>query len=157
MPEKAIPQDADHAVDPDISHMPEATPDERPAIAAAVIVQDGRLLLIQRRVAEGALSWQLPAGAVEHRETFAEAAVRETAEETGLVVTAVTTLGERVHPDTGRLIGYVACRVQDGTAHAADRDEIQDVAWVAPADLSGYVPRGFAAVVQNYLVAALAE
>jgi 8-oxo-dGTP diphosphatase len=155
MPEKAIPQDAGHAVDPDSSHMPEATPGERPAIAAAVVVQDGRLLLVQRRVAEGSLSWQLPAGAVEHRETFAAAAVRETGEETGLVVAAVTTLGERVHPDTGRLIGYVACRVQEGTAHVADIDEVQDVAWVALAELSGYVPRGFATDVRNYLVAAL--
>lgn len=137
------------------SHRPEVTAAERPAIAAAVIVQDGRLLLIQRRVSEGSLSWQLPAGAVELGETFAEAAVRETAEETGLVVAAATTLGERVHPDTGRLIGYVACRVQDGTAHVAAADEVRDIAWAAPTELSSYVPRGFATVVQDYLVAAL--
>ena len=130
--------------------MPEVTA-EKPAIAAAVIVQEGRLLLVQRRVSEGSLSWQLPAGAVEHGETFAEAAVRETAEETGLEVAAVTTLGERVHPDTGRLIGYVACRVQGGTARVADTDEIQDIGWVAPDELGGYVPRGFATVVQDYL------
>ncbi|MGI5188476.1 NUDIX hydrolase [Promicromonospora sp. CA-289599] len=128
---------------------------ERPAIAAAVVVQDGRLLLVQRRVSEGSLSWQLPAGAVEPGETFAAAAVRETAEETGLVVAAVTTLGERVHPDTGRIIGYVACRVQDGEAYVADTDEVRDIAWVTPAELRGYVPRGFATVVQDYLVAAL--
>lgn len=135
--------------------MPEATADGRLAIAAAVIVQDSRLLLIQRRVSEGSLSWQLPAGAVEPGETFAEAAVRETAEEAGLVVAAVTTLGERVHPETGRLIGYVACRVQEGTAHVADTDEVQDIAWAAPAELSSYVPRGFAPVVQDYLAAVL--
>ncbi|MFC4631113.1 NUDIX hydrolase [Promicromonospora alba] len=135
--------------------MPEATADGRLAIAAAVIVQDGRLLLVQRRVSEGSLSWQLPAGAVEPGEAFAEAAVRETAEEAGLVVAAVTTLGERVHPETGRLIGYVVCRVQEGTAHVADTDEVQDIAWAAPAELSSYVPRGFAPVVQDYLAAAL--
>jgi 8-oxo-dGTP diphosphatase len=151
MSEKAIPGNADRAADPDNSGMPEVTAAEKPAIAAAVIVRDGRLLLIQRRVSEGSLSWQLPAGAVEHGETFAEAAVRETAEETGLGVAAVTTLGERVHPDTGRLIGYVACRAQGGTAHVADAEEVQDIAWVAPAELSNYVPRGFAPVVQNYL------
>ena len=132
-----------------------ATTAGKPAIAAAVIVQGGRLLLVQRRISEGSLSWQLPAGAVEHGETFAEAAVRETAEETGLEVAAVSTLGERVHPDTGRLIGYVACRLQNGTAHVAAADEVRAVAWVAPAELSSYVPRGFAPVVQDYLVAAL--
>jgi 8-oxo-dGTP diphosphatase len=135
--------------------VPEVAAAGKPVIAAAVIVQDGRLLLIQRRISEGSLSWQLPAGAVEPGETFAEAAVRETAEETGLVVAAVTTLGKRVHPDTGRLIGYVACRVQSGTAHVTEPDEVQDISWVAPTDLGSYVPRGFAPVVQGYLVAAL--
>jgi 8-oxo-dGTP diphosphatase len=135
--------------------MPEVTAAEKPAIAAAVVVQDGRLLLIHRRVSEGSLSWQLPAGGVEPGETFAEAAVRETAEETGLVVASVATLGERVHPDTGRLIGYVACRVQGGTAHVAAIDEVQGVAWAVPEELSSYVPRGFATVVQDYLVATL--
>ncbi|WP_370459496.1 NUDIX hydrolase [Isoptericola sp. BMS4] len=37
-----------------------------------------------------------------------QAAVRETAEEAGLVVEAVKMLGERVHPKTDRLMGYVA-------------------------------------------------
>jgi 8-oxo-dGTP diphosphatase len=124
---------------------------ERPAIAAAVIVQGERLLLVQRRVAEGSLSWQLPAGAVEHGETFAEAAVREAAEETGLVVEAGATLGERVHPDTGRRIGYVACQVKGGAAHVADTDELADIASVSSDQLEDYVPHGFATVVQDYL------
>ena len=34
-------------------------------IAAAVIVDDGRVLMVRRRVAEGDLSWQFPAGQVE--------------------------------------------------------------------------------------------
>jgi 8-oxo-dGTP diphosphatase len=37
----------------------------RHAIAAAVIVSNGRVLLVRRRVQEGRLSWQFPAGKVE--------------------------------------------------------------------------------------------
>ncbi|HEY8982450.1 MAG TPA: NUDIX domain-containing protein, partial [Streptomyces sp.] len=37
----------------------------RPEIAAAVIVRGGRVLLVRRRVAEGELVWQFPAGKVE--------------------------------------------------------------------------------------------
>lgn len=70
------------------------------AVAAAVIVQGGRVLLVRRRVAEGALSWQFPAGKVEQGETREDAAVRETQEETGLTVAAVKLLGERIHPTT---------------------------------------------------------
>jgi 8-oxo-dGTP diphosphatase len=36
----------------------------RPEIATAVIVHDRRVLLVRRRVAEGSLSWQFPAGKI---------------------------------------------------------------------------------------------
>lgn len=129
--------------------------EKQPAIAAAVVVQDSRVLLVQRRIAEGSLSWQFPAGAVEQGESYAHAAVRETAEETALVVEAITVLGERVHPNTGRLMGYVACEVKGGTAHLADADELANLAWVSAAELDDFVPHGFAPVVQRYLTIAL--
>jgi 8-oxo-dGTP diphosphatase len=131
--------------------MSEAVTEEKPAIAAAIIVQDGKLLLVQRRVSEGSLSWQFPAGAVEQGETFEQAAVRETAEETGLTVQVVKVLGERVHPNTGRLMGYVACDVISGEAYVADTEELADIVWASPDKFSDYVPYGFAPVVQDYL------
>lgn len=131
--------------------MSDAITEAKPAIAAAIIVQDGKLLLVQRRVSEGSLSWQFPAGAVENGETFEEAAVRETAEEAGLTVEAVKMLGERVHPNTGRLMGYVACDVKSGTAYVADAEELADLAWVTPDKFNDYVSYGFAPMVQDYL------
>jgi 8-oxo-dGTP pyrophosphatase MutT (NUDIX family) len=68
------------------------------AVAAAVIVLDGRVLMVRRRVAEGQLSWQFPAGKIEPGESAEAAAVRETNEEVGITVEAVHHLGERVHP-----------------------------------------------------------
>ncbi|GIM93808.1 NUDIX domain-containing protein [Paractinoplanes toevensis] len=90
-------------------------------VAAAVVVDDGKVLLIRRAVAEGRLSWQFPAGKVEPGESGEQAAAREAFEETGLVLRSVGSLGERVHPDTGRVMIYVAfeclsrCRVKVGT------------------------------------------
>jgi len=87
------------------------TPDtDRPAIAAAVIVHEGKVLLVRRKESEGALTWQLPAGAIEDGETAEQAAVREASEETTVSVSAEEVLGDRVHPATGRLM--VLCRVQ---------------------------------------------
>jgi hypothetical protein len=65
-----------------------AAADPAAAIAAAVIVRDGRVLLVRRRVAEGSLSWQFPAGKIEPGETAQEAAVREAREEAAVVSVA---------------------------------------------------------------------
>lgn len=122
-----------------------------PAIAAAIIIEDESLLLVQRRVSEGDLSWQFPAGAVEQGETFEEAGVRETFEETGLVVEAVKFLGTRIHPQTGRRMGYVVCEVKSGTAYVADEEALAAFAWVQAGQFGDYVPYGFAPAVQEYL------
>lgn len=136
---------------------PVLSPDEvqQQPVAAAVVVHEGRVLLVRRRVAEGQLSWQFPAGKVERGETGEVAAVRETKEETGLHVTVVTLLGERVHPVTGRLVSYVACAVEGGTAQVADADEIAEVAWATLAEIPRYVPYGLFAAVQQHLDAVI--
>jgi 8-oxo-dGTP diphosphatase len=129
---------------------------DRPGIAAAIIVHEGRVLMVRRRVAEGRLSWQFPAGEVEPGESPQAAAVRETREETGLDVVAVAALGERLHPQTGRLMSYTACRVTGGSAHVADTDELAELAWCGRAELAAYVPYGLFPPVQDYLDASLA-
>lgn len=136
--------------------MTEPTPDnDRAPIAAAVIVKNGRVLLVRRRVREGSLSWQFPAGEVESGESGGQAAVRETREETGLTVVEAKVLGERVHPNTGRTMVYVACDVVEGEPTVVDDDELAELAWLERAQLSEYVPYGFYGPVQEYLDAAL--
>lgn len=135
--------------------MTEQSTAERPAIAAAVIVSDERVLMVRRKEKEGQLSWQFPAGEVESGETGAEAAVRETHEEVGLKVRAEALLGERVHPATGRRMIYVACTVLDGTPYVADEDELAEVEWCDRAKLTSYVPYPFFGPVQDYFDARL--
>ena len=133
--------------------MTESTPASPPAppIAAAVIVKDDRVLLVQRRVKEGSLSWQFPAGAVEDGESPGDAAVREAREETGLTVAERKVLGRRIHPATGRAMIYVACDVVDGQARVADEEELADFVWSDRERLTEYVPYGFYGPVQQYL------
>lgn len=102
-------------------------PEERPAISASITLQDGKLLLAQRKVREGSLSWQFPAGEVEAGESPAQAAVRETGEEVDLAVHATKLLGERIHPTTGRRMAYVACDIDSGEPHILDTEELTAV------------------------------
>ena len=129
---------------------------ERPAIAAAVIVSDGRVLMVRRRESEGKLSWQFPAGEVEPGESGADAAVRETQEEVGITVSPEQPLGERIHPATGRKMIYVACKVVDGTPYVADDEELAEVEWCDRAKLAAYVPYPFFGPVEDYFTSRLA-
>ncbi|MGW1894203.1 NUDIX hydrolase [Streptomyces sp. NPDC002004] len=131
------------------------TTEKQAGVAAAIIVHERRVLMVRRRVSEGSLCWQFPAGKVEPGETREDAAVRETREETGLAVAAVKRLGERVHPETGRLMSYIACEVLSGTAHIAAPDELADLAWVTHGEMPRYVPHGVFGPVRAYLDAAL--
>jgi 8-oxo-dGTP diphosphatase len=127
------------------------TTTEKPGISAAIIVQDGRVLMVRRRISEGELMWQFPAGGIEPGEVAEDAAVRETAEETGLTVKAIRLLGERVHPKTGRLMSYTACEPISGEAHVADDDELDAITWAQHSELPGLVPYGLFEPVQEYL------
>ena len=131
--------------------------EERPGIAAAVVVHDGRVLLVRRRHREGTLLWALPSGEIEPGETPEQAAVREVQEEVGLTTTAERRLGERVHPATRRRMTYVACSVVSGDAHVADTDELAEVEWCGRADITQRVPDGFYEPVQAYLEEALVD
>ncbi|MCX4596139.1 NUDIX hydrolase [Streptomyces sp. NBC_01549] len=124
---------------------------QKPGISAAIIVSEGRVLMVRRRISEGELMWQFPAGAIEAGEGAEDAAVRETAEETGLTVKALRLLGERVHPKTGRLMSYTACEPISGEAHVADDEELDAITWAAHSELPGLVPYGLFEPVQEYL------
>lgn len=132
--------------------MSEKTPDDqRPPIAAAVIIQDGAVLLVRRRVKEGSLSWQFPAGEVEADESPEVAAAREANEETGITVANGKNLGERIHPNTGRTMVYVAFDSTNGEATVVDDDELDSLAWVKHSELTTYVPYPFFGPVQEHL------
>lgn len=131
-------------------------PEAQARVACAVITRDDRVLLVRRRHSEGTLSWQFPAGEVEPGEADEAAAVRETAEEVGLVVRGVRVLGDRTHPVTGRSMVYVSCEPISGEPYLADTDELAEFAWAALDELPTYVPHGLYQPVQEYLNQTLA-
>ncbi|MEU8525285.1 NUDIX hydrolase [Streptomyces sp. NPDC048629] len=120
-------------------------------VSVAIITDAGRVLMIRRREREGKLLWAFPGGGIEAAETPEQAAVRETAEEVDLEVKAVRSLGDRVHPQTGRHMSYVACKVVGGEARVADEEELAEVAWIRLAEIPDYVPWGLFGPVQEYL------
>ncbi len=111
--------------------------------AVTVVRKGDRFLLVHERK-HGQL-WYLPAGRVEPGETFAEAARRETLEETGVPVrlTGVIRVEHTPGPSAARMrVVYLAEPTDDTPPKAVPDDESLGAAWVGLDEMSSYPLRG---------------
>ena len=109
----------------------------------AVIVHEGRVLLVQRGREPMKGRWTIPGGLVEIGEALDAAVVRETREETGLEVEPIelVELLDRIHREEGRVryhyvIADYLCRLVGGTLAAAD--DAAAVRWVERAEWNSH-------------------
>jgi 8-oxo-dGTP pyrophosphatase MutT (NUDIX family) len=111
-----------------------------PACGVLAVDDDGRVLL-QRRRDTG--QWAIPMGKMELGETPTQCAIRETQEETGVLVSTTGLLG--IFSDPGHIVAYtdgetrqeyeviLLGRPVDGAPAA--NDEASEVGWFDPAQL----------------------
>jgi len=95
-----------------------------------VLVQDGKVLLVQRGRDPGRGLWAVPGGKIRHGEPMREAARRELLEETGLEVEVgdVVWVGEYLEADDHIVLIDFAGSVMGGELRAGD--DAEDVRWV---------------------------
>jgi len=113
-----------------------------PAVGA-VIVEDGRVLLVRRGEEPSKGKWSVPGGRVEWGETLIEAVKREVREETGLeievgevagVFDVIDMVGEEIRFHYV-IVDYFARRIGGMLAAASDADEAR---WVPISELPAY-------------------
>jgi 8-oxo-dGTP diphosphatase len=113
----------------------------------AVVVYQGRVLLVQRGREPLKGKWSLPGGMLELGESLTQGVVREVQEETGLDVEAIELIEliDRIHKESGPsgervryhyVIADYLCRVVGGTLQAAsDADAVR---WVERAEWNSH-------------------
>jgi ADP-ribose pyrophosphatase YjhB (NUDIX family) len=118
---------------------------ERPIVGVgAVIVQDGRVLLVRRRYEPLAGRWSLPGGTLELGETLEAGLAREMREETGLDVEVgpVIEVFDRIMLDEDTRVQYhfvlvdYLCWPAGGTLVAGS--DVDDAMFVSPTDLTRF-------------------
>jgi ADP-ribose pyrophosphatase len=121
----------------------------------ALIVQDGRVLLIKRGHAPLLGEWSIPGGMLELGETLRQGAEREALEETGLSVRAADLLGvfDRIVPDPEQRTMYhyvlidFLCEVISGELNPAC--DAADARWFTPEEVCALpLPEDTAEVIQ---------
>ncbi len=103
-----------------------------PAVGVAVVLQRGNEVLLARRNRSYAGMWCIPCGYVEWDEDIRDAAVREMAEETGLIVQLgeVVAVHSNFHDANQHTVGvWFAGTVLSGDLQPGD--DVDTVAWFA--------------------------
>ncbi|MCB0242585.1 MAG: NUDIX hydrolase [Anaerolineae bacterium] len=107
-----------------------------PKMAAAVLLtEDNKVLLVRRAVSPRIGYWALPAGFVDPGELPEETAVREVAEETGLLVALGGFMGfaRITNPDKPGVLVYFAGHPVGGQLQA--QDDVSEARWFSPAGI----------------------
>jgi len=117
-----------------------APPKTIPVACALILDRDGRVLLAQRPAHKHlALQWEFPGGKVEPGESPAAALIREIDEELGSRIEITRGLPPFVHHYATISIEMhpFVCRLADSTSAPVAHEHVA-LAWVKPADVSGY-------------------
>lgn len=109
----------------------------------AVVVDEGRVLLIRRGTEPLKGHWSLPGGLLEVGESLTDGVIREVREETGLIVepVALVELLDRIHREAGRvryhyvIADYLCCVVGGQLQAASDADAVR---WVERAEWNNH-------------------
>lgn len=115
---------------------------DRPRVGVgAIVIREGRVLLVQRGIEPSRGLWAIPGGSLELGETIQEGAEREILEETGIVIRA----GDPIHTfdfferdQAGRIrfhyvIVDVTAEYVSGDVRADD--DAADARWLSPGEL----------------------
>jgi 8-oxo-dGTP diphosphatase len=108
-------------------------------VVAAVIEQQGRFLITQRRsTAVLAGLWEFPSGKVETGETDEAALRRELQERVGVDVSVAGSTAHRTHRYDGYVVDLVLYRASIAPSQEPRPIRVADVRWVAPQELENY-------------------
>ena len=137
---------------------PRAYPD-RPFLAvSAVIVRDGKILIVRRARPPAQDRYTLPGGVVEVGETLIEAITREVEEETALSIEPIELADYReviARDDENRLKRHFVILVflaRWRAGEPAPNDEVAEARWIEPKELEGLrTTDGLAAIVARAL------
>ena len=110
-----------------------------PVGVGAIVIKDFKVLIGRRMGKNGFNTWSMPGGHLDPGETPEQAAVRETFEETGVIVDGMRFIGytNDVFPEPGKhyVTLWMVGRWIDGIPHMTQTREMDNFKWASIDDL----------------------
>ncbi|MCP8967392.1 NUDIX hydrolase [Ectobacillus ponti] len=109
--------------------------------AAAVCIQEGKLLMVRQGAPGETPLWTVPSGGIEPGETPEECCIREVQEETGYTVAVVEKIREKqgVYGEWHAHVDYFTVELIGGCMVIQDPDNlIYEIAWKSAAELQNF-------------------
>jgi 8-oxo-dGTP diphosphatase len=106
--------------------------------ASAVILRDQKVLLVRRASALGKGLWSLPGGKAEMNETAEQTAIREVAEETGLVFSPQFVVGQFTIKTAAAIYAIDCFSGNTNAAEASPASDVDGVDWVDISQLNSF-------------------
>jgi 8-oxo-dGTP pyrophosphatase MutT (NUDIX family) len=131
--------------------------------AAALVVQDGRVLMVRHTYGVAKGLWVLPGGRARHDERLDQTALRELREETGIEGQIVDVAGLRTRVTERSGAVFVLFRVRPMAGQAAldqavpDGREVDRVAWFSAAEIEALPDDAVFAPARHAALAALSD
>jgi 8-oxo-dGTP pyrophosphatase MutT (NUDIX family) len=123
-----------------------SSPKHSVSVAAAVINDDGHVLVIRRR---DNAKWEPPGGVLDSDETILEGLAREVYEETGVSIQAEALTG--VYKNMTRGIIALVFRCRPLNEPLGSTPEAQAVRWLNPTEIPSYMDEAYAVRILDAL------
>jgi ADP-ribose pyrophosphatase YjhB (NUDIX family) len=128
---RIVGEDRERLSCPDCGHIAYVNP--RLVVTAFPITDDGQIVLLRRGIEPGRGQWAQPGGFLEVDETVNQAAIRETREETGLLIEPGEIIGLYTRLEAAVVTIAYEARIVGGTA--APTPEALEIRTFAPDDI----------------------
>jgi len=121
-------------------------------IVIGIIKHNNKVLMVKRRIPEGNLCWQFPAGIVKPGYSKTETVIKEVFKETGVKVDLIKKIGKRFNCSTSVIAYYYALKYIEGMEYNADEDENTQVEWISILNYDKIITSDIYAKVSQYLL-----
>lgn len=110
---------------------------EKERIALAIIKdhKTNLFLFTKRKIKEGDFQWGFVGKRIRKNSVVQSSLAKECKDETGIDCIPRYKIGERIHPDTAKIVEYWICDFVGGKESIGDREELEDVKWVTAEEL----------------------